>query len=132
MKIANFHADADLVGRRIRVSWEFLLEGANLAAIPAVQVRRKTRDFEFPSASGEDRFLVYDSAAFPPAATTLSDLPGREVRDGDNRTVYFAESAARIIDVRKISQNCAHRGRRRQEFQSGFGRNAESAFRTDK
>jgi phage tail-like protein len=98
MKIANFSADADLVGRRIRVSWEFLLEGGNLGAIPAVSVRRKTRDFEYPSASGADRFLVYDSAAFPPAATTLSDIPGREVRDGDNRTVYLLESAARIIN----------------------------------
>jgi phage tail-like protein len=98
VRISNFQADADLVGRRIRVSWEFLLEGAELASIPAVTVRRKTRDFEFPTSStGAARFLVYSSTAFPPSGTILSDLPGWEVREGDNRTVYFAESASRVV-----------------------------------
>jgi phage tail-like protein len=101
MKIANFRADADLVGRRVRVSWEFILEGAEtLRSIPRVRVRRKTRDFEFPPppAIGHDPFLIYDSSAFPPPNTTAHDLPGWEKREGDSRIVFTVETATRLIN----------------------------------
>ncbi|MBI4670722.1 MAG: hypothetical protein HY741_03510 [Chloroflexi bacterium] len=103
MRIANFRADADIVGRRIKVAWEFLLDaGETLASIPSVTVRRKTRDFEFPPppAQGSDPFLLYDSRAFPPATGNVlaSDLPGWESRAGDTRTVVSVVTVAQLVD----------------------------------
>ena len=105
MKIVNFSAVADLVGRRMRVSWEFLLEGTEtLAAIPRVLLRRKTRDFEFPPPpqNSPAPFVVYDSVAFPPPGTTVLDLPGWEERDGSNRILTTVESVSQIVGDRTV------------------------------
>ena len=103
MKLASFAADADLVGRRIRISWDFILEGAEtLASIPRVTLRRKTRDFEFPPAAPGDPFLVYDSNAFPPAGATAADLPGWEERAGEFRIVYAVETVSRVVNGQAI------------------------------
>lgn len=103
MKLVNFRADADIVGRRIQVAWEFLLDAnETLTSIPQVTVRRKTRDFEFPapSAQGSDPFLLYDSSVFPPAGGNVlaSDLPGWEARAGDTRTVVSVVTVAQVLD----------------------------------
>jgi phage tail-like protein len=100
VNISNFRADADLVGRRVRVSWDFLPEGAEtLAAIPRVLLRRKTRDFEFPPLPQNlpAPFVIYDSSAFPPQGTTALDLPGWEAREGTWRIVTTVESAAQVV-----------------------------------
>nr|BFE80523.1 hypothetical protein GCM10020093_031240 [Planobispora longispora] len=71
MTVENFTARADLVGRRVVLSWEARPGAAGDAA---VRVRRKERDFE-----PEGRWsLVYDSTAFPPpgAAVTETEPPG--------------------------------------------------------
>ncbi len=81
MRIDAFRAEADLVARRVRVAWTLLPEpGETLADAQAQVLRRKTRDFEFVPQL-PDPYVVYDSAAFPPApapATTVTDLPTRE------------------------------------------------------
>lgn len=69
MRIENVTAAADVVGRRVRVGWDVVLDDGELPAdVPAVTVRRKERDFEFPADDGP--FRVYDAAAFPPAGCT--------------------------------------------------------------
>ncbi len=107
MRIAGFRAESDLVGRRIRVSWSFLLEGAEtLADLPPVTVRRKTRDWEFPPlpVPGPDPMLVYDSAGFPPpplpGARSVTDLDDWEARAGDERTRYASVSIAEAVGGR--------------------------------
>jgi phage tail-like protein len=99
MKIRDFRAEADLVGRRVRVSWVLEPDGAEgLADAPRIQVRRKTRDFEFPSVSIADPWVVYDSATFPPApdaTVQVADLPGWETREGAERTVWESVTVAR-------------------------------------
>lgn len=100
MKIADFHAATDLVGRRIRVVWEFVLEGAeSLPDIPRVTVRRKTRDFDYPA---DPRFVVYDSGAFPPAGTIAADLPAWEQRDETGRSLVAVETVARTAGGQTI------------------------------
>ncbi|MBZ4417427.1 phage tail protein [Myxococcus sp. RHSTA-1-4] len=104
MKLLHFQAASDLLGRRIRVSWELEPEdGETLADAPPVRLRRKERDFDFPPpAPGADAFLVYDSTTFPegpPAVAT--DLPGWEVREeGGGRTVTSVISVARPLGGR--------------------------------
>jgi phage tail-like protein len=97
MRIAGFQADADLVGRRLRLSWELTPSpGESLSGpAPRVLLRRKTRDFELPAApaEGEDPFLVYDSRAFPPAGTTVAELVPWEERVDGGRVVTTVESA---------------------------------------
>ena len=86
MTITDFRAEADLVGRRVRVSWTVLFgTGETLADEPAVVLRRKEKDFQFPAppSSGSDPYLVYDSAAFPPSTGTVRELPSRETFDAD-------------------------------------------------
>jgi phage tail-like protein len=106
MRIASFRATSDLVGRRIHVSWDVLLEGTEtLADIPPVRVRRKTRDFEFSPDSGAapDPFLVYDSQSFPPPSNppqvTVTLLPEWTRNEGATRTVFEALSVAKLITL---------------------------------
>jgi phage tail-like protein len=87
VRIEDFRAAADLVGRRVRISWTFRPEsGETLADVPPVVVRRKVRDFEFPLPAAPDPYLVYDSATFPPTpvpgSVAVSDLPTWEWREG--------------------------------------------------
>ncbi|WP_404370540.1 two-component regulator propeller domain-containing protein [Corallococcus coralloides] len=105
MKIVGFQARGDLVGRRVRVSWEFWPEeGETLASVPRVILRRKHRDFEYvlttPAA-----YLVYDSGDFPPAdpLALVTELPGwEERRDDGTRQVVTALSVARSIGGRNV------------------------------
>lgn len=103
MKIADFGAQSDLVGRRIVVSWNFVLErGETLAVIPRVTVRRKLRDFEFMPLTANDATIVYDSTAFPPAGTVLTEIPGWEVQEGELRRVTIVESAAQLFQGQAV------------------------------
>jgi phage tail-like protein len=98
MRVGSFTAESDVVGRRVRVSWEVeLAEGEGVGAAPALVLRRKQRDFEFADPGPGDPFLVYDSAAFPPAGAGVAEIDlGEAVEDGV-RTVTTAESVSREL-----------------------------------
>src|SRR5690606_3779640 len=105
--VDRFSATPDLVARRLRIRWRVTPEpGETLADAPRQALRRKTRDFEFPDPPpAPDPYLVYDSAAFPPAPApgiTVTDLDPWEERDGDGRTVYEADSEAQDVDGRML------------------------------
>lgn len=107
MKVSDFTAAADIVGRRIRVSWQVMPEGSEtLADIAPVTLRRKVRDFAFPAPLAKDPFLVYDSNAFPPNpipdVLTVTDLPTWEVTEDGERTVFAPISVARSSGGRMI------------------------------
>ncbi|MFF3450538.1 hypothetical protein ACFYXJ_25740 [Streptomyces sp. NPDC002667] len=100
MRIDTFTASADLIGRRIRVHWAFAPEpGETVPEVPPVTLRRKTRDHAFPDDGA--RWLLYDSAAFPPAPVpgtlAVTDLPDTESVSGARRvrerTVTVTETA---------------------------------------
>jgi phage tail-like protein len=94
LKLQSFHADADLVGRRIRIWWDLIPEADGELGQPGrMVVRRKTRDFDFPPAGDQDPFVIFDSSAFPPAGTQAAVVPGWESRDGANRIVTSVDSA---------------------------------------
>jgi phage tail-like protein len=106
MRIEGFAAVADVVGRRVKVRWNVVLDdGDALTGVPAITVRRKERDFEFPdpAAVGDDPFTVYDSTEFPPQGATVTevDLGGVLLPDGSRRTA-LAESAARTVDGQTV------------------------------
>ena len=104
MRIEGFGAAADIVGRRVRVRWEIVLEeGESPADVPALTLRRKERDFGFPEPVADDPFLIYDSAAFPPGGATVTevDLGGGLLPDGSRRVVV-ASSAARADTGREV------------------------------
>lgn len=103
MRVADFTAAGDIVGRRVKVSWEVVLdEGEALGPGPALTLRRKERDFEFPPpGAGADPFLVYDSAAFPPAGT-VTEVELGETIAGGQRTVTTAESVSRELDGARV------------------------------
>ena len=100
MNVGGFTAESDIVGRRVKIAWDVQLDdGEGLGAAPALLLRRKERDFEFPApGGGDDPFLVYDSAAFPPAGLTVTEIDlGEAVVDGV-RTVTTADSVSSPID----------------------------------
>src|SRR4051812_22712107 len=102
MRLEGFGAVADVVGRRVRVGWDVVLDdGESPAAVPALRLRRKERDFEVPVPA--DPFLVYDAPGFPPAGTTVTevDLGGELLPDG-GRVTAVAESAAADVDGRSV------------------------------
>ena len=99
MKLTGFAARADIVGRRVRIAWNFVPEGVEtLADIPPVSIRRKLRDFAFPVPAASDPYLVYDSASFPPAPApglvAVTDLPSWQASSNGSRTLYQAVSVA--------------------------------------
>lgn len=101
MRIEGFTATGDVVGRRVKISWDVVLDAdESIADIPELTLRAKERDFAFPA--GDD-FTVYDSADFPPTGTTVTDIDrGGELLAGGGRRVAGAESAARMIDGRAV------------------------------
>ncbi|HEY4240009.1 MAG TPA: hypothetical protein VGM88_09350 [Kofleriaceae bacterium] len=106
MQIVGFTATPDLVGRRVRIQWQFVPDdGESVANVPQVTVRRKTGDFDFPAApaSGADPFLVYASLQFPPPAVTITELTDWETTDDDTgeRTAWSALSISQIIGGRQ-------------------------------
>jgi phage tail-like protein len=99
VKVQDFRAVADIVGRRARVSWDVVLDpGETMAAAPKLTLRRKKRDFEFPASGARDPFVVYSSDAFPPAATAVTEVDLGEAVENGRRTVSTAESVSRVID----------------------------------
>ena len=103
MRVENFAAEADIVGRRVKVSWDLVPEGGEaLPAAPAMVLRRKERDFEFPPPVAQDPFLVYDGATFPPPGTDVTEIDlGGTLHQGV-RTRAVAESAAAMVGGRLV------------------------------
>jgi phage tail-like protein len=98
MNISGFSAQADIVGRRIKIAWEFVPEtGETLANIPPVRLLRKQRDFAYPQPSSGSN-LVYDTSTFPPApvpgALSVTDLDGWEKISSSERHVFEPVSVA--------------------------------------
>lgn len=99
MRFTGLTATADIVGRRVQVSWGWQLDpGEALSAIPAVTVRRKERDWELPPPANPDPFAFYGDAGFPPVGATVADIDLGTTLDGDSRTTLRAESASAVVD----------------------------------
>ena len=106
MNVSGFTASADIVGRRVRVGWDFVPEvSETLADIPPVTLRRKLGDYAFPTAV-PDPYLVYDSTTFPPApipgALTVTDLPSWQIAQNSSLTVFEPVSVAISVGGRLI------------------------------
>src|SRR5687767_14272500 len=85
MIISELTATADLIGRRVRLSWSVTPgDGDTVAPLPPVTVRRKRRDFAFPAAGPADPYLLYDSSDFPPTAPDVeaTEVSSRDIPDG--------------------------------------------------
>jgi hypothetical protein len=88
MRFDELRASADIVGRRIWVSWEYAFDPLETPGdLPEMLLRRKERDYDFPPLVPGDPYLVYDSVTFPPAPVPgtleILDLPSWEtVEDG--------------------------------------------------
>jgi phage tail-like protein len=78
MNATDFAATADLCGRRIALRWTVFPDPGG--ALPRITLRRKQRDFNFPADAAP--YLIYDSAAFPPAQVAgrlvVHQLPGAQ------------------------------------------------------
>ncbi|HEX8573138.1 MAG TPA: hypothetical protein VF759_10355 [Allosphingosinicella sp.] len=101
MRLERFTAAPDIVGSRIWLSWEYGFGSLETPGdAPDVLIRRKTRDFAFPPLVPGDPYLVYDSAAFPPAPVPgvlqVIDLPGEERIEDGMRVVTESISVARV------------------------------------
>ncbi len=106
MLVSGFAASSDIVGRRVRICWEFVPEDSEtLADAPPVALRRKRSDFDFPVPAAPDPYLVYDSTTFPPApggGVTVTDLDSWEVNTNGSRTVYEPVSVAIAVGGRSV------------------------------
>lgn len=107
MKLQDFTAAADIIGRRVRVSWVFVPdESETLADVERVTLRRKLRDFAFPPPAAADPYLVYDSKTFPPppapGSLSVTDLATWEETHGGERTVFEPVSVAVNIGGRPV------------------------------
>ncbi|MEO1222261.1 MAG: phage tail protein, partial [Pseudomonadota bacterium] len=101
MRFTGLQCTADLVGLRVCARWGFELEGSeSISDIPDVLLRKKLFDFEFPPLVPGDPYLVYDSAAFPPApvpgSLAVVDLPTKEWVEGDMRITRSTVSVAAV------------------------------------
>lgn len=102
MKFARLVATPDIVGRRIYVRWEYVLDGLETpGSLPPVQLRRKERDFAFPPPLPNDPYTVYQSSAFPPppvpGTLLVTDLPAWEIFEDGLRVQASAISLARYV-----------------------------------
>jgi hypothetical protein len=107
MNVSNFSADADIVGRRVRIGWDFVPQASEtLADVPPVTLRRKLRDYGFPPAVTPDPYLVYDSTEFPPApvagALTVTDLPSWKASLSTGWTIFEPVSVAVVTAGRMV------------------------------
>ncbi len=107
MNVSGFVASADIIGRRVRISWDFVPQDPEtLADVPPVTLRRKLRDFAFPSATRPDPYLVYDSTSFPPApipgALSVTDLPSWQKNWNGSLTVFEPVSVAVFAGGRMV------------------------------
>jgi hypothetical protein len=101
MRFDALSATADIVGRRIVVGWEYALDALETPGdLPAVVVRRKERDFDFPPFAIGDPYLVYDDASFPPApipgTLIVIDLPPRETVENGHRVQHAGISVSHV------------------------------------
>ncbi len=97
MRLAGFAAEADLVGRRVRVRWRVEAEGPgeSVTGEPALRVRGRPLDFEF---GGGDDGVVHDTASFPPAS-------GGDVDVVEVRRPPVLDGAQRVlVDVVTVSR----------------------------
>ncbi|MFC9894502.1 phage tail protein [Nocardia sp. NPDC127579] len=113
MTIVGPRASADLIGRRILLSWTVIPD--ETGALPRVTVHRKSHDFDFPAAAGPH--LVYDSAGFPPpedSAVAVRRLPGTvDLVDGLRRTSEVVSVAHRDgAGLREVLRATVHTYRR--------------------
>jgi hypothetical protein len=97
VRLAAFAAEADLVGRRVRVRWRLEADGSgdSVTGEPALRVLGKPLDFEYGAAAAN---VVHDTAAFPPASG--GDVDVVEVRrppalEGAQRVLVDVVSVAR-------------------------------------
>jgi phage tail-like protein len=102
MKIDDVVARPDLIGRRVSIRWMISPEGPETVAdAPRVTIRRKLRDFTFPSVVVPDPFLIYDSESFPPPAipglVEVHDLPDREFQAGVYRVRETTITVAELV-----------------------------------
>lgn len=109
MHIQPLSAAPDLVARRVRLAWTLQPQaGETLADAPRQVLRRKTRDFEFPSPlPAPDPYLVYDSASFPPVPAPglmVTELPLREDRADGLLTVTETTSVADDVGGRPLER----------------------------
>lgn len=101
MKLERFTASPDIVGGRVWLSWEYMLDALETPGdAPDILLRRKARDFEFPPLLPGDPYLIYDSAVFPPAPVPGSlqviDLPTEEAVENGLRVVTDTISVAAV------------------------------------
>ncbi|MFN7997434.1 MAG: hypothetical protein U0Q18_27705 [Bryobacteraceae bacterium] len=107
MTLDYFEAEPELTGGRIRLRWRFTLDGGG--APPQVRVVRKTRDYEYGS---EADFLIYSSAAYPPAGATVVALPDDAWR-ADGADVFAATESVqrnRVEILRRTTVTGASEG----------------------
>ncbi|MEM7305816.1 MAG: two-component regulator propeller domain-containing protein [Planctomycetota bacterium] len=101
MKFKGLTATADLVGRRIWISWEYTLDALEVPGdVPDVLLRRKERDYDFPPLVPADPYLVLDGANFPPTPVPglleVHDLPGWENTEDGLRVEVTGVSVAEV------------------------------------
>lgn len=101
MRYEGLGATADLVGRRVWVTWTHRLDALETPAdVPVVSLRRKQRDFSYPPPLPGDPYLVYDGATFPPAPVPgileVRDLPSWETVEDGLRVTVRGISVARV------------------------------------
>src|SRR6516165_1542714 len=101
MQVSSFTVSSDIVGRRVRISWDFVPGAAEtLGSVPPVTLHRKLRDFNFPASdpAKPDPYLVYDAGAFPPAPApgglTVTDLETWQVSQDGLVTIFEPISVA--------------------------------------
>ncbi|MES2055439.1 MAG: two-component regulator propeller domain-containing protein [Pseudomonadota bacterium] len=105
MRLESFSASPDIVGGRIWLSWDYALDALETPAdAPAVLLRRKRRDFDFPPLVPGDAYLVYDGAAFPPppvpGALQVIDLPPEDTIEDGWRVQTDSISVATLVGPR--------------------------------
>ena len=103
MKFEGLHSHADLIGRRIWLSWDYSLAPLETPGdVPDVTLRRKQRDFGFPPLEPNDPYLIFDSAAFPPAPVPgvqiVTDMADEETFEEGLRIERQTVSVAAVTD----------------------------------
>lgn len=103
MKFEGFNSTADLIGHRIWLKWDYVLDTLEtFGDVPDVIIRRKHNDFAFPPLVPGDPYLVFDSAGFPPAPIpgilAVTDLPDEQVFEDELRVERSTISIATITD----------------------------------
>lgn len=99
MRIEGLQAEADLVGRRVRIGWDAVPDqdtNEDVADIPPLRLRAKLRDYEFPTPDAS--FVVYDSQAFPPGNSALAaEVERAPARDAGQITEQVIESVSTTV-----------------------------------